>query len=68
MKKVFLAAAAVVLLAGCNATTVKPTDPCTRLPKPTASEQAAALGGAEVEREVNKIECVVRGGRWVQDR
>ncbi len=51
-----------IALAGCNY-----TPPCSTLAPPSAGQVAAAAEGAEVEKEVSGVECVVDGNTWVQD-
>ena len=65
MRTTFLAAVLIAMgaLTGCQT-----PDPCGRLAPPTAAEIAAARGGAEVERELNDVECIVVGTRWQRDR
>ena len=57
-----------VLLSVGALTACQTPDPCGRLAPPTRNEIAAAGDGAEVEREISGVECVVVGGRWVRDR
>lgn len=59
IRNALILATMTVSLSAC-----KYVDPCTTLPPPTPVEVQAAAGGAEVEREVGRTECIVQSGKW----
>jgi hypothetical protein len=53
--------AGLTLTAGCY------TDPCRTLAPPTAYELSAAASGADIERDIDGVECDLEGGEWQRD-
>jgi hypothetical protein len=53
--------AGTILLPACNR-----TSPCATLSPPTQGQINAAAEGAEVEKEIGGVECVVDGNHWME--